>query len=91
MHSETFFAVDLSCKSCCSECCLALPRWTACLPAAAGPPDAHYRMLLPLLQVVAVVITQFILAYAVRDWDWWKVRLPLVPAAWSGWWVYAAG
>jgi sphingolipid delta-4 desaturase len=24
-------------------------------------------------QVIAVVITQFILAYAVRDWDWWKV------------------
>lgn len=21
-----------------------------------------------------MVITQFILAYAVRDWDWWKVR-----------------
>lgn len=46
---------------------------TSLLPAAACPADLPL-LPLPPLQVVAVVITQFILAYAVRDWDWWKVR-----------------
>lgn len=46
-------------------------RLPACPPLAAKPRRRPPLAARP--QVVAVVIIQFIMAYAVRDWAWWKL------------------
>lgn len=43
------------------------------LALSCNHPLTHAAALAVCPQVVAVVIIQFIMAYAVRDWAWWKL------------------
>lgn len=53
---------------------LALSVQSCCSHSIQIPPCINHRTF-SILQVMSVVVTQFILAYLVRSWPWWKLLI----------------